>query len=127
VPTNIAERLQSAALNTVYRRLQFDVERESVFESMAAAGLSYLPLKGVRISAYYPDPSMRAMVDNDILYGFVEEVPASEQETWGRYRLRGIDKRNEFKVMNEASDVLATIMRTRGYSVDPRQPGLRRI
>jgi hypothetical protein len=123
VPADVAARLENAALNTVYRRLQFDIEREAVFEAMAKAGLAFLPLKGVRIATYYPDPSMRAMVDNDVLYGFVEAVPATERDAWGHYRLRDVDKRSEFKAMDEASDALAQIMLARGYSVESLKNG----
>ena len=78
LPDGLRERWRSEADMTLWRRLQFDAERERVLGAVTAAGFSVLPLKGVQIAACYPDPAMRSMADNDILYGFVEEIPAGD-------------------------------------------------
>ena len=78
MPTQLAERWEQAAQATLWRRLQFDAERDRVIAAMDAAGLAHLPLKGITMAERYPDPTMRSMADNDILYGYVEALTVGE-------------------------------------------------
>ena len=44
---------------TLLRQLHFDTEREEILKELEKEGISYLPLKGILISGYYPCPGMR--------------------------------------------------------------------
>ncbi len=59
---------QGAYDGSVFRLVTMDVEREEVFAGLDALGLDYVPLKGIVLAGLYPDPAMRQMADNDILF-----------------------------------------------------------
>lgn len=109
VPPNLRKRWEDEANRTLFRRLQFDAEREQVLAAMEERGLSYLPLKGILMAGYYPRPEMRSMADNDILYGFVEAAPG------GGFTVRGATEAEREQTVREATSVMARIMRDRGY------------
>lgn len=71
--TELLKKWEDKYYAVIYRKLRFDSEREQIYSDMEQQGLSYLPLKGILLSEYYPDPGMRSMADNDILYGVVVE------------------------------------------------------
>ena len=48
---------------TVYRRVRFDMEREQILTALADKGIACLPLKGILVAGYYPEPGMRWMCD----------------------------------------------------------------
>lgn len=50
------------------RQALMGVDREAVLAGLEGLGIRYVVLKGVRIAALYPDPVMRQMADNDILF-----------------------------------------------------------
>ena len=109
VPENIYKKWKNEADTTLFRQISFDAEREQILEKMAERGLSYLPLKGILIAGYYPQPGMRSMADNDILYGIVE--PAQD----GGYRLQGDDADES---MMQAQKVMVSVMKELGYKVE---------
>ena len=45
-----------------------DYEREQILHALEEAGIWYLPLKGVILRDYYPNPALRQMADTDILF-----------------------------------------------------------
>lgn len=100
MPEGLASVWAQEAELTLFRRLQFDVERERVLAAMGCAGLAHLPLKGILMAGYYPDPTMRSMADNDILYGFVEDAPG------GGFRARPGSEGEATKVLSEVMDCL---------------------
>ena len=112
------ERMKSSWAKTCYRQLCFDREREEILQDMEKCGLSYLPLKGITLSEYYPEPGMRFMADNDILYGFTE---ISES---GNVRLRGVGEEERNKYAEQASEKLYDIMTSRGYSLFEADEGV---
>ncbi len=57
------EALAKAARNCVL----YNVEREKILQAMDDEGIWYLPLKGILLKEYYPNPMLREMADNDIL------------------------------------------------------------
>lgn len=69
IPENIRKKIEAALLTTIYRLLNFQIERENIFAKMEQEGIAYLPLKGILLAEYYPVAGMRWMCDNDILYG----------------------------------------------------------
>lgn len=114
MPEALARAWAADADTTLWRRLQFDTERERVLAALADAGFSYLPLKGVLIAPMYPDPSMRAMADNDILYGRIEPDPA------GGYRVRGANEGQRAETVRRGSNEVARVMADLGYKTsDP--------
>ncbi len=52
----------------IYKNVKFDLEREQVLAFLENAGIWYLPLKGIILKDFYPEPWMRQEADNDILY-----------------------------------------------------------
>ncbi len=62
------KRWQDAINHSLYRVIMFDAEREKVYAFMEKEGIWYVPLKGVVLSTFFPQPYMRQMADNDILF-----------------------------------------------------------
>lgn len=60
----------------LYNMFLVDIEREQILNYLESNGIWYMPLKGVILKDYYPEPYMRQMTDNDILFdkSFREEV-----------------------------------------------------
>lgn len=50
------------------KSLLLDIEREKLFEYMEQQGIWYMPMKGIVLKELYPNPVMRQMSDNDILF-----------------------------------------------------------
>lgn len=109
IPDALCKDWAASSELTLWRRLQFDVERDRVIEAMDRVGLSHLPLKGILVADYYPDPSMRSMADNDILYGYVEVAPG------GGFRVRGESEAQRAETVKTATRAMATIMKSLGY------------
>lgn len=59
---------QMAHDKAVRRNILFDVERKSIEKALAKADIWHLALKGVHLKNDYPQPYMRQMSDNDILF-----------------------------------------------------------
>lgn len=110
VPQDIRAAWERDANVTLLRQLQFEVEREQVFSDMRAAGLAYLPFKGIRLAECYPRPGMRAMADCDFLYGAVEACKAG-----GFCVHEGSEK--------TSLSALVHMMRARGYRVESVRSG----
>ena len=51
----------------VRKNILLDTERKKILAALEAAGIFYMPLKGVLIKEWYPRLGMRQMSDNDIL------------------------------------------------------------
>lgn len=117
VPKEVVAAWREAADLSLYRLLRFEEEREGILRDLKAAGIACLPLKGIILAGYYPDPGMRSMSDNDILYGFVEAAPE------GGFRIRGADDASRNRSVREALDVAAGIMRARGYRAESLKVG----
>lgn len=106
IETDLAERWAAEADATMWRRIQFDVEREAVCETLAERGIATLPLKGATLAAYFPDPRMRFMADNDILFGFVESDCCGGARERGRGFARGGSMRRATLAAREAMEGL---------------------
>ena len=100
----LVAKWKSSVDKTLLKQAYFDTERECIIAEMDKAGISYLPLKGIRLAQLYPLPGMRSMADNDILYGIVEKDPA------GGYRIADGS-------VPEARRLLTEIMELRGYTL----------
>ena len=105
----VYEALKKGWERTCYRQLCYDEERGEILKEMQRAGLSYLPLKGILHSEYYPEPGMRFMGDNDILYGFTS---VSES---GQVCRAGKNETEISETQTRASDIMRGIMLDRGY------------
>ena len=60
--------LANERLSLIRRQDLLDEERKSVLDFLEKNKIWYLPLKGVIIKDFYPNPFLREMSDNDILY-----------------------------------------------------------
>ncbi|WP_181163444.1 nucleotidyltransferase family protein [Bifidobacterium sp. UTBIF-78] len=83
MPAELAERWRHSADMTLYQQVSYDIEREAITADLRKAGLSWMPLKGIMVAGYYPQPGMRSMSDQDIVVGYVEPDGA------GGWRPRG--------------------------------------
>lgn len=113
-PKEIWDIWKKSPQYVIYRVLRFDLERETILAKMKEAGLSYLPLKGVHISGYYPKAGMRTMADNDILYGFIEKADN------GGYRVAGKNEDEQIATARKMCETMDAIMAELGYEVKPR-------
>lgn len=59
---------KEAKEKAVRKAILLNVEREEILNAMESRGIWYLPLKGILLQELYPQPGMRQMADNDILY-----------------------------------------------------------
>lgn len=110
LPEELRHAWGAAADLTLLRQLQFDVERERITARMEAGGLSWLPLKGVLIAGYYPQPGLRSMSDNDILYGFVEPEPDGRG-----FRIKGATEAERAETVERGTEEIVRIMKGLGY------------
>lgn len=110
-PDALYKKWEEARDRTTFRVLRFDIEREQILEEMRAQGLSFLPLKGILAATYYPEPGMRSMADNDILYGIVEANPE------GGFRVAGASEQEQERTVQKAQNILVSIMQGRGFEV----------
>lgn len=110
LPEELRHAWGAAADLTLLRQLQFDVERERITARMEADGLSWLPLKGVLIAGYYPQPGLRSMSDNDILYGFVEPEPDGRG-----FRIKGATEAERAETVERGTEEIVRIMKGLGY------------
>lgn len=62
------ERFRKSKGQSVLKNARQDMEMEMVFAEMQAAGIWYLPLKGIVLQHLYPAYCMRQMADHDILF-----------------------------------------------------------
>lgn len=110
MPTQLAERWKHDSELALYRQVCFDIEREAIVSDFRKAGLSWLPLKGILVATYYPQPGMRSMGDQDIVFGFVQP---SEDGGWEYCGGSGGDRAD---CLDKADAVLTGIMRRHGFA-----------
>ena len=105
---NDAELVKSWELSLnkiIFRVANFDAERDIILAEMKKKGLSFITLKGIRLSLLYPMPGMRSMADNDILFAY------TDTDDSGKYSY------SQTKSMSEASESLMEIMNDLGYEL----------
>ena len=68
VDESLLKQLEESYYANVRKCLLFDKEREALYKYLNDNKIDYLPLKGIIIKEYYPDPSTREFADNDILF-----------------------------------------------------------
>ena len=61
-------KLEQYYLSNLRKCVLFDKEREAFYECLRTNQIEYLPLKGIVLKDYYPDPYTREFADNDILF-----------------------------------------------------------
>ena len=60
--------LEQYYFSNVQKHVLFDKERKELFEFCTNNRIPYLPLKGIILKHYYPDPYTREFADNDIWF-----------------------------------------------------------
>lgn len=114
--SDLVNKWGKRARETAHRRIRFDAERDLLIASLASAGLSSMPLKGAAFAHLYPGLDMRAMGDNDILYGLIE------QDESGAWRVGGDSFAQRFELMCAARDKLVEVMEGLGYTAHVNGP-----
>ena len=126
MPADVAKAWQSAADLTLFRQLSYDAEREAFLTDFRAAGLAWLPLKGIVTATYYPQPGLRSMSDQDILFGFVEhrepgagadggDADGDAGDNDSGWRFRGDDDAQRDEWARKADAEVIRIMEAHGY------------
>lgn len=64
---DIKQHLQQIVFRVVYCYKRMNYEYEQVCDALEKAEIPFIPLKGVVIREYYPEPWMRTSCDIDIL------------------------------------------------------------
>ena len=111
LPRDLRASWEKVADAIFIRNVQLDADREEIVRRFSEAGISYLVLKGAALLPLYPSLSMRTMSDNDVLFGYVE--PDSD----GGYRVRGSTDRERAASLEDAGQVVRSIMVELGYTV----------
>ena len=62
------KQLEEYYLSNVRKCVLFEKEREALYQCLNDNHIDYLPLKGIILKDYYPDPYTREFADNDILF-----------------------------------------------------------
>ena len=68
IPVEIFSQFRAEYDKNLRKEILFEQERKAIFEALEAAGVLYMPLKGIVINPLYPHRGMRQFADNDILY-----------------------------------------------------------
>ena len=63
------KKLEGYYLANVRKHVLFEQERKELFKYCEENHILYLPLKGLILKEYYPDPYTREFADNDIFFG----------------------------------------------------------
>lgn len=110
MPASVSEQWRHAADMALFQQVGYDVDREAILADCREAGLSWIPLKGIMVATYYPQPGMRSMSDQDIVVGFVEP------DGHGGYRPRGDSDEARRYWRCEADKKVDAVMRSHGYT-----------
>lgn len=111
VPKPIATKWQNMADMTLFRQLSYDAEREDFLKDFRDAGLAWLPLKGILTATYYPQPGLRSMSDQDLLFGFVERNANN-----GVWQFRGQDDAERAEYTRKADELATRIVQAHGFT-----------
>ena len=87
-------KLEQYYLLNVRKSVSFDEERKVLFGYLNEHGIDYLPLKGIIIKEYYPDPLTREFADNDILFDEKKDKLVKEFFVKRDYEVEGFRKSN---------------------------------
>ena len=111
IPAELRSTWGLVANSILIRNVQMEVDRSEIVRRLADRGLSYLVLKGAALLPLYPKLDMRTMSDNDVLFGFVEPEPG------GGYQVQGSTEEGRADSLNEAGQIVRSIMHDMGYTV----------
>lgn len=112
MPKSIADAWNAYLQTVIYKQLMMTEEREEILSDLSQEGFSFLMFKGENIARYYPEPGMRDMSDNDILYGLIE------QDSDGTYRIAGKTENERGNTVRESQKILLDYMTGRGYTIE---------
>lgn len=111
VPDELRSTWGDIANAILIRNVQLDADRCEIVGRLSEVGISYLVLKGAALLPHYPSLSMRTMSDNDVLFGYVEP------DSGGGYRVRGSTEKERAASIEEAGQLVRSIMSDLGYTV----------
>ena len=66
-------------MKALYRDMNFATERAKILAFLEENGIWYMPMKGIVLKDYYPQPELREFADNDILF---DEAAAERVEAY---------------------------------------------
>lgn len=109
MPATVSEGWRRAADMALFQQVGYEVDREAILADFAEAGLSWIPLKGIMVAGYYPQPGMRSMSDQDIVVGYVEP------DGHGGWKARGDTAEEQAAWKRKADETMTPIMAAHGY------------
>lgn len=90
----------------IRKNLLFDIEREKLFSFLEKTGIWYSPLKGAIMKELYPQPGMRQMADNDILFDKSYRDKVYEYMIGQGYETEFYNPETAVDVLNEEGDTV---------------------
>ena len=94
IPQEWLSKAEQDYLLNVRKHLSFDEERKALYSYLNEHDIDYLPLKGIIIKDYYPDPLTREFADNDILFDEKKDKLVKEFFVKRDYEVEGFRKSN---------------------------------
>ena len=68
ISSDLLRKLEEAYYLNLKKAVLFEKERKELYKYLNEKEIDYLPLKGIVLKDYYPDPNTREFADNDILF-----------------------------------------------------------
>ena len=91
LPPNVREYLEGKLFRSAQIQLMQEREAARIFAALEAAGVRYLPMKGVVLRPFYPAPEMRVSCDVDIFYDKEKRVAVGEMMSSLGFAETGVD------------------------------------
>lgn len=66
-PNEVLSKFKAAKMRAIYRYARMSYEYEQLCQTLEAAQIPFIPLKGAVLREYYPEPWMRTSCDIDVL------------------------------------------------------------
>lgn len=86
--------LENCYILNVAKVLSFDKERADLYHFLNQNNVDFLPLKGILLKDYYPEPYVREFADNDILFNGSKNKLVRDFFIKKNYEIREFNKSN---------------------------------
>ena len=91
------KELEQRYYAAVKKSVLFEKERKEMYEYFNNNEIDFLPLKGIILREYYPDPCTREFADNDILFNEEKDKLVKKYFTDRDYKVEQFKKSNHDK------------------------------
>ena len=94
MPALLVKRWQEEKYKALRKNMMLDAARKKLFDYMDRRGIWHMPLKGIVLKELYPQPGMRQMADNDILFDAAKQREVEEYMVGQGYEAVSVGKGN---------------------------------